>query len=690
MKNSKVTLCLLALGFTCMALSSAASSPPAAGLAETGGSEKPQPPFLMLPVGAVKPHGWMLEQLKADLAGGITGNYDAFHANVAGRLFAKQERVPGTKVMGSRGIAEKCWWAGEHEGYWHDGLVRAAILAGSKPDLERIRVWVEDILARSDETGYVGIYSPETRFPAKGFDGELWTQSRAMEALLAWYEFTGDRRVLDAVAGSVRKTIDHYREKGSYFQRPGVDGGITHGVGYMDTLEWLWRLTGDDWFADATAWLYEDYNGYKNADLQVDNMLDPEKLWKEHTPHTAESLHLPGIAGFFSGDERFKKASSHVMPKLARHTNPGGGFIAGRLESIGEVIGGGDEANEYCSKTEAIITLGRLFQYEPDPALGDWSERCALNAAQGARFHDHHAGAIYLSRDNRLRADNADLQGGREIFSAAHRPAACCTLNVTRLLPSYIAGMWYSSTGQPGLFANLYGPSRLETEIGGTPVVIEQETTFPFSGQITFRIDPASPVAFDLVLRVPPNSGKIALNAPGAAIERSGRTIRLAKTWKPGDVVTVDFDFQVARRLQQDDRQAFYEWGPLVFALPLDPVVAPLKEIERNGEKTGFFDFVVNSSDPSRWATLDDPDATFVQTDLPDGDPLHPWSKPTVALDGALKTLKGEPLTARLLPLGSTLLRRTTFPLDREAAQEADKKHKGATMRDEDDPMRDF
>jgi hypothetical protein len=40
--------------------------------------------------------------------------------------------------------------------------------------------------------------------------------------------------------------------------------------------------------------------------------------------------------------------------------------------------------------------------------------------------------------------------------------------------------------------------------------------------------------------------------------------------------------------------------------------------------------------------------------------------------------------------MGSTLLRRTTFPLTKEAALEANKMHQDSIMRPEDDPMREF
>lgn len=61
-------------------------------------------------------------------------------------------------------------------------FIRSAILLNDAQWLAWGEQWVELILAKASETGCITIYSPETRFPDKGYDGELWTQSRAFQA----------------------------------------------------------------------------------------------------------------------------------------------------------------------------------------------------------------------------------------------------------------------------------------------------------------------------------------------------------------------------------------------------------------------------------------------------------------------------------------------------------------------------
>lgn len=81
--------------------------------------------------------------------------------------------------------------------------------------------------------------------------------------------------------------------------------------------------------------------------------------------------------------------------------------------------------------------------------------------------------------------------------------------------------------------------------------------------------------------------------------------------------------------------------------------------------------------------------AAFERVDL-DGDRLDPWARPTVGLKGALRKMDGTPFEANLVPLDSTILRRTTFPITEKVALEATKKHKIDSFGDGQDPIRDF
>lgn len=652
-----------------------------------------EPKYRLLPIGAVRPEGWIYEQMRIDLSDGLKGHFPKISNNVTQELFSKQHRQPGTLVEGARdGRKEKAWWAGEHEGYWMDNIARTAILLDDKEHLDMVQKWVENILNTFEKTGYIGIYDTQTRFPDAGFDGELWTQSRAFQALLTWYEYTGDNRILEAVSATVHATIEHYRSN-TYFGRPGSDGGVTHGVGYLDALEWLFRLTGDPYYAKAAVWLYEDYS--ENAaldfdDLTVKAMRDPDLPWFDHGAHVGEAIHFPGIAYFFSGNQAYKEAAINVLPKLERHTNPAGGMTIGYLESVAGEQGGGHILNENCAHIESMMSLNRLFMYQPTMKIGNWREKCMFNVVQGARLHPVDRAVSYHSRDNRLHAADEKVHGGRELFSACHAAAACCVLNVPRSMPYYIEGMWYASNKAPGLLANGYGPSVLKTSIDDVPVLIEQLTEYPFSDKITFNISPEKKVKFEIVLRIPANSGNVKINAGNAAvINKESSRITVSKNWKQGDKIEIDFDFNVIRKVQPNGKEVYWEWGALVFTLPFETHEEIIATINANDdEPSGFYEYLLRPANYDGWNLLAGVESSFHLIKV-DGDQKYPYYKPGINLEGNLYDREGNKVLVRLVPFGSAPLRRTTFPFNEIIPANAGEKS-ADNITIENDPMRFF
>ena len=104
---------------------------------------------------------------------------------------------------------------------------------------------------------------------------------------------------------------------------------MSHGLGFSDTLEWLYRITGDATFSTGYLKLYADYSAsnVNETDLFPAYLSDPDRLWYRHTPHIAEALSVPEIAYAFSGSSAYAQAADEVLEKLQRHSNPGGGPV---------------------------------------------------------------------------------------------------------------------------------------------------------------------------------------------------------------------------------------------------------------------------------------------------------------------------------------------------------------------------
>lgn len=630
----------------------------------------PELALIPLPNGSVKPEGWIMEQMRLDLEKGLAGSYERIWPNVALELFARQERQPGNvKIM--RGKVEgrqPAWWAGEHEGYWKDAIVRLAFLTGETSFQERAKKWMEDIMATAQRNGgYIGIYTPESRFPREGIDGELWTQSRIFQAMLAYYEFTGDLEVLAAVERAVSLTLNTYSyEIGTYFGRAGTEnhGGVSHGIGFLDTLEWLYRLTGKEEYRDGLLWFYSDYsnNKVRDDDMQLKALLEEGRVFHTHTPHIVEGLHGPQICAALTGEPDYVTAAATALNRMAYHTSPSGNLVGDEL--VHGRMGTGETLGEYCSMTQGVMAWNRILAWGGPVDVAAQIENTVFNAAQAARFHPVNTAVQYLGRDNQYSAADTVYLNGRTIYAGYHRAAACCTLNSTRIMPYYVNGMWYFLIGEPGLLAMLFGPSTMETSISGVPVKVRQETIYPFEDQITFYLNAEQPVSYKLMVRIPEGAGEVTVDAGAEAqIEQDGQFISIRKEWNKDEKILVDFNFEVQLNTAQDSN-LYYSYGPLVYSLPIPAEEKINNELELiSGVKSGFYEYHITPHVGENYWTLSvSKEAAFEPVSLQAPDTLNPWGNPSTGLRGNLIDESGNEKEVTLLPHGSSHLRRLTFP----------------------------
>ena len=130
----------------------------------------PLPPsdYAPLPLTAVKPEGWLLEQLRTQ-AKGITGTLYKFWPDVSDEC----------AWLGGKGDA----W--ERAPYYLDGLVPLAYLLGDEELIARAGKYIEWMLASQREDGFFG---PKN-------NDDWWPRMVALKALIQYYTATTDERV---------------------------------------------------------------------------------------------------------------------------------------------------------------------------------------------------------------------------------------------------------------------------------------------------------------------------------------------------------------------------------------------------------------------------------------------------------------------------------------------------------------
>jgi DUF1680 family protein len=613
-------------------------------------------PFKFLPLGAVKPVGWILEQLRQDLSNGFAGCLDALTERAATDLFS--HRIESS-------TRQFAWWDSETRGNWLWGLTMMAGLADLPESQKRVAALLDVLKQSQDPDGYIGIYSPESRYQhGKDENGELWGQSRALLALLSQYELSGDQSCLRAAQAAADLTLHHYGPHNPYFRQPAHPAeliGMTHGLCYVDVMEWLYALTGDTRYRVFGVWLYQDFNRlvlpFSNDDLTLSNLLDPNQYFHGHAVHTVEHLRALLFALQNGALPQGAQALDKAFWKLRHYTLPSGAVLGDEgLHGLPTP----EIGYEYCTITELLFSLTSALQKLGDPTLGDWIETLTFNAAQGARFADGR-GLAYLSLDTRLSASNdrpdsySHLLGkhGWFKYSPTHEDVACCcNPNALRLMPHYISRMWFGMTDRPGFAAALYGPCVLNETLNGVNVTIVEETTYPFLDTVRFTVTPEQPLHFAIKLRKPAWAG--GLEIPGLEVQELEGWWLVEKTWMPGDSFMLSFKPRVELQSYPGGEYAVRR-GALQYALPVDFELRPFKtyplpgfydyEVFPHQLEQAYVPFVLDAALPGYGLSF--------EQDL-EVDDKQVWKKAPVWLK------KGEQV---LVPLGCTVLRRAAFPL---------------------------
>ena len=622
----------------------------------------------LLPMDEIKPGGWIKAQLIRDLDSGFTGHLGGLTHYASSDIFGDHQ-ILGYKTgeEGTREFIQKSWWPGETEPVWLDGYLRAAFLSGHPEAMAKMHAYMEYIIDHQEESGYIGIYLPEARYNHTTENAELWSQSRILRVMLAYYEFTGDQRVLTSVLKAVALTMDQYKPGRGYFGIANPGGGVSHGLMFTDILEWLYRLTGDGRYVEFGDFLYADYSNFDNDrlnDSRMEDLADPDREIVGHTPHVAEHLRVPVWLYHATGKEKYRDAYELGYAKLEKYMVPSGAIHSGDKEDVEGIPPTPDMPYEYCGITELFDTQRFLLEKTGNTRYADMGERLVLNAGQGARFSDG-KGVCYFSRDNRLKA-TTEGSGGRFKFSPTHEDiAVCCNPNAAKLMPYFVGGMWMKKHNDPGALITLfYGPAWVKTTLNGSWVEIEQETGYPFSDTINFRVEPEKENLFELWLRIPEWCNELNIHIENARIsERDGFKI-IRKNWRHGDSFQVTFAAGI-QNVEAVNGEIAFQRGPLLYALPIPQEKKAIKHYP----VPGFADYEVTPTRDDLWDLHLEPrqlkhGAPFAfQNDAPCSR-QYPWDGSPFYVKGNLHDSDGHSINVTLVPMGTTMLRRLTFPVN--------------------------
>ena len=437
-------------------------------------------------------------------------------------MFRLRDRQPAPKLVP---------WAGEFVGKYLISAIQTLRLTSNPALRKQVASLVRELIACQADDGYLGPFPAAIRL--KG-NWDLWGHYHCIQALMMWYETTGEtaaltacRRAADLICRTFLDQPLRVYDAGS----PEMNMAILHGLGR------LYRFTGDSRYLKMAREIEKDWErtgDYLRAGLAgLEFFQSPRPRW--------ESLHdLQGLLELYriTGEEKYRVAFEHHWRSIARWDRHNNGAFSSGEQATGNPYAPG--AIETCCTVAWMALTIDMLRLTGDPLVADELELSTFNGAAGAQ---HPSG--------RWCTYNTPMDGAREasahsiVFqSRAGTPELnCCSVNGPRAFGMLTE--WAVMSDADGLVVNYYGPGQfLGVLRDRTPVKLQWQTEYPVSGKVKVVVEPSRPRQFKLRFRIPAWSSTttVRLNNGRAEKVERGRYLEFDRRWRKGDSVELDFD----------------------------------------------------------------------------------------------------------------------------------------------------
>ena len=503
--------------------------------------------FYPLPLGAVRPTGWLRAQLKIQ-ADGLGGHLDETWPDVG----------PNSGWLGGTG---ESWERGP---YFLDGLVPLAYLLDDARLKAKAQKYIDWTLNSQVSNGMLGPRSND----------DWWPRIVMLKVLTQYYEATGDPRVIPAMQRYFDYQLAELPKRGlrDWGRFRWQDDALSviwlynrKGNAKLLDLMQLLHAQGYDWPAEFENFPYKERITPEAIKLKEDGGLNDFAL-ATHGVNNGQAIKTGAVWSLLSGSEADRSAVKRMMAELDKyHGLPNGMF------SCDEHLAGPDpsQGSELCTVVEYMFSLEQSLGILGDPAFGDRLERLAFNALPGALTDDMWAHQ-YDQEPNQvecsLHRQPWTTNGPESNLFGLEPNFGCCTANFHQGWPKFAASLLMLSQDD-GVVATAYAPCEMSTIVRDTPVRLIEETSYPFRGVVHMVVSPASPVAFPLLLRIPAwaAGASIKVNTEVQPVPSPGTFARIERKWKAGDRVVIEFPLEPRVSHWFHDSVAV-ERGPLVFS----------------------------------------------------------------------------------------------------------------------------
>ena len=616
--------------------------------------------FYLLPLGSIRPAGWLRRQLEIQAAG-LSGHLDETWPDVG----------PNSGWLGGTG---ESWERGP---YFLDGLVPLAYSLDDARLKAKAQKYIDWTLENQASTGMIGPKSND----------DWWPRIVMLKALTQYHDVSGDPRVIPVLEKYFAYQLRELP------QRPLRDWGKFRWQDEVLSVMWLYNRNGDAALLELAAVLHRqgfDWQG-QYADFKYTQPITREFLklgeggslqdlsLATHGVNNGMAIKASPVWSVFTGSAEDRQALTRQLAALDEyHGLPNGMF------SCDEHLAGRDPSHgsELCTVVETMFSLEQALAILGHAELGDRLERVAFNALTGT-FTDDMWAHQYNQEPNQvecsLHSKPWTTDGPESNLYGLEPNFGCCTANYHQGWPKFAASLFMLSHDD-GVAAVAYAPCEARTMVRDTLVTLTEKTEYPFRGTVHISVNPSARISFPIHLRIPgwAEGASITINSKTEPAPQPNTFARIERAWSPGDVIELNFPLQ-PRASRWFNESVAISRGALVFSYGIGEDWVKLRDRGMTA------DWQVYPTTPWNYALAVTPEnaasAVVVSesaipekpfTDKPGPVELKVKARKVpawLAEDGAADALPLSPLTSeeaeetiRLVPYAAAKLRITAFP----------------------------
>lgn len=530
--------------------------------------------FIKLPIGSIKPKGWLLETLNRQ-ANGLAG-----HLGEISIWLTKKNNA----WLNKEGKGDYGW---EELPYWLKGYGDMAYVLNRPDMLAETKIWLDGTINSQRDNGDFG------PIVTKKGKRDLWAQMLMLFCLQSSYEHKADPRILTLMSRyfTWQNTLPDDQFLEDYWEN-------SRGGDNLYSVYWLYNRTKEPFLLDLATKIHRNTANWRQAD----------NLPNWHNVNIAQCFREPATYYLQSKDPADLKATYRNYE-----------IIRQRYGQVPGGMWGGDENSRpgHTDPRQAVETCGMVEQMASDELLmrftGDpfWAENCedvAFNTLPAAFMPDYRS-LRYLTAPNMVVSDannhSPGLQNEGPFLMMNPFSSRCCQHNHSNGWVYYAENLWMA-TPDNGLAAVLYNASDVTAKVGnGQSVTLKQETKYPFNEQIQLTVQTTKPVRFPLYLRIPAWCDNPTVRINGQAVKtdaKPGQYVVLTDDWKQGDNIALDLPMKLRVKTWTDNKNSVsVNYGPLTYSLKINQAFR-----KQDSKKTAIGDSRWQAgADPSQWPSYE-------------------------------------------------------------------------------------